>query len=102
MVATNEADQYPIMLRKFSSDAKKLCAASIATGIRTAVVIIENVARGARVKIGRNIYMFSAMEYVLMAIFPITESARMTATNLPNPPAGDSIAVTIPPTELAR
>jgi hypothetical protein len=46
--------------------------------------------------------MFSAMEYMLMAIFPITESARMTATNLPNPPAGDSIAVTTPPAELAR
>lgn len=79
------------MLRKFSSNAKKLCAASIATGIRAAVVIIEKAAQGARVKNGRNICIFSAMQYMLMAIFLITESARITATNLPNPLAGDSI-----------
>lgn len=64
-----------------------------------AVVMTANTARGTRMKTGTRIWKLSEIEYNDAETFPSVENARMTVTNLPNPPAGVSIAARMPPAE---
>lgn len=115
MIASKQPAQYPLIDRKLCNEVSHSPAVCIAMGTITARAMKMNAILGTLVKIGNNIWRLRATEYIEIAIFPTTLSARITMTNLPKPnpsqnqnrnqgfvwcnkpPAGFSISAKTPP-----